>query len=276
MSPGAHGRPSPKIRSGRRFNVAARLDRHSPSGVRRARAMRPPPVPGNRRQGPRTTARVWRRVNGCSRPRRRGRADIGRRGLGQRGGRRRRGHRRGLGRHGFPTIGGWFDRARARSRQEEQRVEVPLLVACSPDPEIDVGDVQFGHSARADGPHRFALAHRGSAPHAERPEVHERDGVAVRGLDRHDLAAAGNAARERDRSRGRRTDGSSGRGADVDPAVLACRVRVGGIEGEPDQHGSCHRPGPAESRSRDDQGGGSRSNEQTHLDRPPLSSMQTP
>jgi hypothetical protein len=259
--------------------VPARLERHAhgPSGERSARARWSPSVPGNRRQGPRTTPHAWRRVDGCSRPRRRNRADNGRRGLRQRVRRRRRRHRSGCGRgrHGFPTVGGWLDRARARSRQEEQRVEVPLLVAGSPDPEIDVRDVQLRHSARADGPDRFTLAHCGSAPYAERPEVHERDGVPVRGLDRHDPAAAGDAARERDRSRGRRADGSSGGSADVDPAVLACHVRVGGIEGEPDQHGSRHRPGPAESRTRDDQSGGSRGNEQTHQDRPPLSSMQT-
>jgi hypothetical protein len=270
------GRTSPKLHPGTRLNVAARLDRHSRSGDRRARAIPSPPFPGNRRQVPRTTARVWPRMDWCSRLRRRNRVDIGRRGLRHRGRRRRRRRRRGLGRHDFPSVGGWLDRARARSRQEEQRVEVPLLVARSPDPEIDVRDVQLGHSARADGPHRLALAHCGSSPHAERPEVHERDGVAVLGLDRHDPAAAGDGARERDRSRGRCADGSSGGGADVDSAVLACRVRVGGIEGEPDQHRSCHRPGPAESRSRDDQGGGSRGNEHTHLDRPPLSSMQTP
>ena len=237
--------------------------------------MRSRPRSGNRRQRAGTTTRVGPRLDWRSRLCRQSRS-VGRCGLRGRGRRCRSVRRSGLGRHGVPTVGRWLDRARNRRRQEEKRVEVPLLVAGSPDPEIDVGHVQLGHAARADGSHRFALAHCGSAPHTERTEVYERDGVAVRGLDRHDLAAARDAARERDRSRGRRDDRIPRRGADVDPAVLARLVRVGRIEGEPDQHGSRHRPGPAERRSRDDQGGGSRESEQAHLDGPPLSSMQTP
>jgi hypothetical protein len=239
------------------------------------RALRSRPRPGDRRRGAGPTARVGPQVDGHARLRRRGRIDVGPRGLRVRGRWCRSGRRSGLGRHGFPTVGRWLDRARSRRGQEEKRVEVSLLVGGSPNPEIDVGHVQLGDAARADGSHRFALAHGGSAPHAERAEVHERDGVAVRGLDRHDLAAARDAARERDRSRGGRDDRSPRRGADVDPAVLARRVRVAGIEGKPDQHRPCHRPGPGERRSRDDQGGGSCESEQAHLDGPPLSGMQT-
>jgi hypothetical protein len=183
--------------------------------------------------------------------------DRGRRGL-RRDATRQSGCGSRLGRRDLSAVAWRIDRRGSRGRQEEQRVEVTLLVARLPDPEVHVRHLELGHAARADGSDDVALSNDGPAPNAERTKVHERDGVAVRGLDRHGLACVWHGAGERDRSVCRRDDRGSLRGADVDSPVLAARVRVRRIERERDQHRPCHRPGPAERRSRDDECGDGR------------------
>ena len=190
----------------------------------------------------------------------------------------RRGRRRRRRRRSDPSAGiaGRLRRTGIRSRQEEQRVEVSVFLGGPADPEIDVGHVHLRDAARPDGSDRISLLHRFPAPHPEGAEVHERDRVPVRSLDRDGLAPARHGAGERHCARSWSDDRSPGGGADVDPAVLAARVGMPWIERERGQHGPGHRPGPAERRGRDDQGGGGDKNEQAHRGRPPLSGMQTP
>jgi hypothetical protein len=61
---------------------------------------------------------------------------------------------------------------------------------------------------------------------AGRAELEQRDGVAVRRLDRDRPAAAGNRADERDAAGCGRAHGSTDLGGDVDAAVLAARIGV--------------------------------------------------
>jgi hypothetical protein len=83
-----------------------------------------------------------------------------------------------------------------------------------------------GGAGRADGADGLSLGDPGSAVHGDRPEVDERDGVAVGRLDREAEAVRGHGAGERHRSGVRGDHRRSGGPADVDAAVLAGRVRI--------------------------------------------------
>jgi len=255
----------------------AGLHRHAGS-PRLRRSPRPPDRP--RAVHGMHVPRLDRRTrDGCSRSggdalargrlkRRRRDADcrlIGRR-LGLNGRRGRRRHRYGRRRRSNPAagVGGRFRGTGRRRGQEAQRVEVPLLVGGFPDPEVDVGDVQLGYAARPDGSDGVSLSDGRTAPHSEGAQVHERHRVAIRRLDRHGLSSARDGARERHRARCGSDDRSPGGRADVDPAVLAGRVRMRGIEREGGQHRPCHRPGPAERRGGDDQSSGGGKDQQAH------------
>jgi hypothetical protein len=88
--------------------------------------------------------------------------------------------------------------------QERQRVDVTLVLSRHPQAEVDKRLRQVDHAARADGPGDGALGHARPAPDADRPEVHERRGVAERRLDRDGLPAGRHRAGERDDAFGRR------------------------------------------------------------------------
>ena len=98
-------------------------------------------------------------------------------------------------------------------------------------------------TARPDSTDGVALAHICASPNGDRPEVRERHGVAVRGLDRDALAADRDCARERDCPGLGCAHGDPRHRADVDPAVLARRVRVV-AELKPLQDRPLHRPRP--------------------------------
>ena len=210
------------------------------SNLSPTRRVRPRVRPGDRRGG----------HDGIHRRRRGLRGDGDRRSAPRR--------RRGCRRRATADVAGRLDgAARARLRQEAQRVEVALLVGGFADSEVDIGHVQLRDAARTDGADLIAFPYSLATPDAERTEVHEGHRVAVRSPERHGLAAAGNASGERDGPGGGRGDRGACRGADVDPAVLAAGVRVTRVERERRQYRSRHGPGPAERRSRDDQRGSS-------------------
>ena len=75
--------------------------------------------------------------------------------------------------------------------------------------------------------------------------MNERDGIAIRGLDRDRAARAGDAAREGDRARSRSAHRSACRSADVDTAMLATGVRIV-AEHEGSKHRPVCGPGPGE------------------------------
>jgi hypothetical protein len=169
----------------------------------------------------------------------------------RRGDRRRRlrGNDRGRrrDRRSGPLAGrGQPDRRRLGAGQEQQRVEVPVRIAAPPHAEVDVGHRQLDLAARADGPDEPALRYRRPAPDGDGAEMHERDRVAVLRLDRDGPARRRDGSGEGDDSGCRREHRCPRRGADVDPTVLAGRVRVVAEQERP-QHGALHRPRPAQS-----------------------------
>ena len=92
------------------------------------------------------------------------------------------------------------------------------------------------------------LGDRRALRDGDRAEVRERDGVAVRGLDRHRLAVRGHGSREADRARCRRDHRLACRvRADVDAAMLARGVRVRLVVG---RTAAAPAPGRASSRRR--------------------------
>ena len=199
-----HGRRA--TRRGRRRRSYGRSGRQLGRGRRGRRAG---PGGWRRRRGARS-----RRVDG----RRRGSGDVA--GSGNRGWRRRR--RRRIGR-----------RCRRHARgQESERIEVSLLVGGEPDAEVDVGPRHLGIPARADRADGIALGDHRALRDEHGAEVRECDRVAVGREDGDALAGGGDGPCERDRTALRRYDGRARVAGDVDAAVLACGVRMAGIERE--------------------------------------------
>jgi hypothetical protein len=184
-------------------------------------------------------------------------------------GRRRHARRRsrlGRGRHGR--------RLRGR-RQEQQRVEVALRVCRPADAQVEVRHRQLRDAARPDRGDRIALGDQAAPPDPERPEMQQRDRVAVGRLDRQRLAAGRHRPGERDGSAGRRDHRRALRSTDVDPAMLAARVRVV-AKAELAQHRPVHGPHPAtRARGREQGRCGRTEQEPSHESTDLLPSLQT-
>jgi hypothetical protein len=160
-----------------------------------------------------------------------------RRGATRRCGGRRgsRGGRRGLhdcgrgflnGRRTGRRIGRRGRRRDRAGRQQPERVDVALLVRGPSDPEVDARDGRFRRAAQAHRPDRRPLGDRVALSHDDRPEVDERDGVAVGREDRDAAPVGRQRARERHDARRRRPDGRAVRAGDVEAAVLPARIGV--------------------------------------------------
>ena len=117
--------------------------------------------------------------------------DGGRR--GRRHHRSRRGCRRGCGSAARARLRrrrvGRGRAARGRGGQQAERVDVAVRIGCDADPEVDVRAVDLGRPARADRPDRISLDEGRAFGDGDRAEVCQRDGIAVRRLDRDRLAA---------------------------------------------------------------------------------------
>lgn len=195
-------------------------------------------------------------------------------------GRRPRGNdRRSLCNH----RGRFFARRRRPGRrnlgagQEEQRVDVPIRFRAPPHADMDVGHGQLHRAARTDGSDCVALRKAGAATHGDRAEMQERDRVIVLRLDRDRPAAHRHGPGEGDHPGCRGEHGRSCWGADVDPAVLARRIRIV-AEQEGPQHRALHRPGPTQGGRRHCERSRNRSaDEQSEHHRVPplLSDMET-
>jgi hypothetical protein len=169
------------------------------------------------------------------------------------------------------------DRQNLVAGQEEERIQVPIRVGAPPHAEMDVGHRELHHAARTDGPNDVALRQARAATHGDRAEMQERDRVTILGLDGDRPAAHRHGPGEGDHPGRRREHGRSRRGADVDPAVLARRIRIV-AEQEGPQHRPLHRPGPTQSGRRHGERSRNRSaNEQSEHHRAPplLSDMKT-
>jgi len=84
--------------------------------------------------------------------------------------------------------------------------------------------------------------------------MQQRDGVAVRRLDRDCPPAGRHGSGERDDTASRRDNRRAGSRADVDPTVETARIRIG-AEAESVQNRPLHRPGPPVRRCGRDQRG---------------------
>jgi hypothetical protein len=129
-------------------------------------------------------------------------------------------------------------------RQQGQRIDVPLWITRRACAEIDVGLRQVDHAARSDRTDDRALRDARTAHHPDRPEVHERGGVAERRLDRHRLAAGRHRPSERDHSLRRSEHRTAARSAEIDTAMLAGRVRMRVVERKRPQHRTVDGPRP--------------------------------
>ena len=194
-----------------------------------------------RRSGRDVRARGRLRLGGCR----------SLRGCLGRGGRRRSGHRqrpglrrndydgrgrigrRGLRRRGLRCRG----RRRSPDGQESERVHVALRVGGDPHAEVD-------EAGRPGGADSLTLADGRTSPDRERAEVEQGHRVAVRREDRDRRTAPGHGPGEGDSPCRRREHRLAGRGRDVDPPVLAARVRVGRVEHERPQHVPARGPRP--------------------------------
>jgi hypothetical protein len=229
--------------SGDRTHARARRAHGTPAGdARLPRGQRDAASASARKRVRRPNDRSWRRSRAGSRRRRR---SGGRRGVADRIGNRSR-LRGGL--RPRPRRGRWPLRG-----QERKRIEVALRIDRAAHSEVDVGHRQLRLAARADGAYDLALRDGVAAPDGVRPEVHERDRVAVRRRDRQRLATDRHRPREGDRAGDRRLHPGTARRADVDSAVLSGGVRVLAVEREECQHRAVHGPAPAQGGRRDDQ-----------------------
>jgi hypothetical protein len=239
--------PPPKRcygRGGGGTHVRARCSHRRPAGYGRIPRGHGHTASGSQ-DGARRRDHRSRRRNRCRRRRRRRRRSGGRRGVADRIGNRgglRHGLRPGRGRGRWAVWG-----------QERERVEVALRIVSAPHPEVDVGLCQLRLAARADRSNDFALRHRVATPHRVRPEVYERDRVAVRRRDRQRLATDGHGPREGDRAGDRCPHPGTGWRANVDSAVLPGGVRVLTVEREECEHRAVHGPAPAQGGRGDDQ-----------------------
>ena len=196
---------------------------------------------GRRGTGRRLRARIFRRRRLRGRSLGSGLGRCGWCGRVDGGGQRRRDGRR---------LGGGNGRGRrrlrrgGRSRREEaQGVDVALRIGRDPDAEVDVRLLELGRAARAHATDGRAFGDDRALQHADRAEMDERDRVAVVGVDRDRLAAAGNRPGKRDGSARGSDDVCPGRVGNVDSPMLAASVRVV-TKRERLEHRSVCRPGP--------------------------------
>lgn len=126
---------------------------------------------------------------------------------------------------------------RRTRREQRRRVDVPLRLSGDADAEMH----RAGLPDNADG---RAFGHGRPACDGDRPELRERDGVAVVGENRDRLARSRDGAGERDRACARRDDARAGVTCDVDAAMLACGVRMRRVERERLENCAVGRPRP--------------------------------
>lgn len=118
-----------------------------------------------------------------------------------------------------------------------------MRVGGQADPEVDVRLSPLGVPAGADRAHHLVLLDRGTRSHADRPEMDQRDGIAVGRPDGETEPFMRELPDEGDDARGRRANVPTGRRGDVDSTVLAARVWVVLGDKRP-QHGAVDWPSP--------------------------------
>lgn len=163
-------------------------------------------------------------------------------------------HRLGRGR----SRRGLFRQPRLRLRltgrprgEQRERIQIPVRVGGQTNAEMDVGLCPLGVAARPDRADDLALFNRRSRPHANRPQVDERDRVAVGRANRQAQAFVRKLPDEGGDAGCGCPDIGADRRRDVDSAVLAAGIGV--IFGdERPQHRSVDGPGPGTRRRAQD------------------------
>lgn len=161
--------------------------------------------------------------------------------------------------------------------QEQERIQVAVRLGAPPHAEIDVGHRQLHHATGTYGADEIALPHRRPASHGDRAQMQERDRVPVLRLERDRPAPHRDGPGEGDHPGRRGQHGCARWSADVDPAMLASRIRIV-AEQEGSQHRALHRPGPTQSgRGQGERSRDHNADEQSdrHRAPPPLSDMET-
>ncbi|MEK6274890.1 MAG: hypothetical protein AABM30_06065 [Actinomycetota bacterium] len=127
--------------------------------------------------------------------------------------------------------------------KQRERVEVPVRVGGQPDAEVDVRLRPFRVATWPDRAHDLPFADRRPDGQGDRPEVDEGDRIPVRCANRQTEPFPRQPAGEGDNPRRRSPHVGPRRRADVDPTVLAARVRVF-LGDERTEHRPLDGPGP--------------------------------
>ncbi len=170
---------------------------------------------------------------------------LSRRGTGRGRGRRRRARGGRLGRGRARLSNG--KRGLLPRGEERQGIHVPLRIGGEAHAEVDVGLVDLGLPARPDRPHRLSLGHLRPLARGDRPQMDERDRVAVVGLDGDGQAVPRHRAGEGDGAGGRGSYRRPLGAADIDPSVLTGDVGIR-PQRERAEHGAVGRPAPGAGR----------------------------
>lgn len=109
---------------------------------------------------------------------------------------------------------------------------------------MDVGLRVLTVAACAETADRPALGDGSAARDGERRQMRQRHGVAVVGRDRERDARARDGAGEGDRAATRREHDGAGGPGNVDAAMLAAGIRMGGVEDERLENFAVGRPRP--------------------------------
>lgn len=134
--------------------------------------------------------------------------------------RRGNGHGRGLLRRARFRVAG---HTRGKKRQ---RVDVAVRFGGQADPEVDVRLDPLGVAARADRADGLSFLDRSPCRHADRSEMDERDRVAVGRANRQAEPFARKLPGKRHDARRGSLDVGACVSGDVDPTMLAARVRI--------------------------------------------------
>ncbi len=138
--------------------------------------------------------------------------------------------------------GRWSGRGGLSSGQEPERVDVAVGVVGAANAQMEVGARMLGLAARPERADRLAFGDDRSSGDAERPQMQERDRIAVGGLERHRPAVKRQGAGEANDAGNGRGDGLGCFAGDVYAAVLPSLV-LAALVLERSQH--CAGRGPA-------------------------------